>query len=105
MPGFDFHRQRPIDQFIVDFFCHELWLAVEIDGGCHETEEAQAKDKARQERLESLGVKFLRFRESDILRDVDGATDTIRQWIKANDAQCTTSLLLPPRSNQEKNVT
>jgi len=51
MLGYDFHRQKPLDQFVVDFFCHELNLAIEIDGGSHEADEAQEKDAARQERL------------------------------------------------------
>ncbi len=60
--GYDFHRQKPIDQFFVDFYCGELNLAVEIDGSSHETEDASEKDRARQKHLENLGVAFLRFK-------------------------------------------
>lgn len=84
MLGYDFHRQKPLDQFIVDFFCHELNLAIEIDGASHETNEAREKDAARQERLESLGVKFLRFKESDIRKNVHAVLETIEQWIRTN---------------------
>ena len=84
MLGYDFHRQKPIDQFIVDFFCNELNLAIEIDGGSHEGAEAQVKDAARQERLESLGVKFLRFKESDTRKNIRDVLDIIEQWIKTN---------------------
>lgn len=82
--GYDFHRQKPLDQFIVDFFCHELNLAIEIDGASHEADEAQEKDAARQERLESLGVKFLRFKESDIRKNMRSVLETIEQWIQMN---------------------
>ena len=82
--GYDFHRQKPLDQFIVDFFCNELNLAIEIDGASHETNEAQEKDSARQKRLESLGVKFLRFKESDVREDMRTVLDTIEQWIRMN---------------------
>ncbi len=84
MLGYDFHRQKPLDQFIVDFFCHELNLAIEIDGGSHEADGAQEKDAARQERLESLGVKFLRFKESDLRKDMRTVLETIEQWIRLN---------------------
>ncbi len=84
MLGYDFHRQKPLDQFIVDFFCHELNLAIEVDGGYHETDEVREKDAARQERLESLGVKFLRFKESDIRKNMRTVLETIEHWIKEN---------------------
>ena len=84
MLGYDFHRQKPLDQFIVDFFCHELSLAIEIDGASHEADEAQEKDAARQERLESLGVKFLRFKESDVRKNMRTVLDIIEHWIKTN---------------------
>ena len=84
MLNYDFHRQKPIDQFIVDFFCHELSLAIEIDAGSHDGEEAHEKDEARQKHLESLGVKFLRFKETDVRRNIRSIEDEIEEWIKAN---------------------
>jgi very-short-patch-repair endonuclease len=45
--GFDFDRQRPIDQFIVDFYCKKLRLAIEIDGASHDSENAQIADAER----------------------------------------------------------
>ncbi len=50
--GYDFHRQKPLDQYIVDFFCSELMLAIEIDGDSHDYKERE--DQRRQNRLESL---------------------------------------------------
>ncbi len=84
MLGYDFHRQKPIDRFIVDFYCNELKLAIEIDGGSHETDEAFEKDNARQEHLENLGIKFLRFRESDVCGNMRWVLDVIEDWIKTN---------------------
>jgi very-short-patch-repair endonuclease len=84
MLGYDFHRQKRLDQFIVDFYCHELNLAIEIDGGSHETDEAQEKDAARQEHLESLGVKFLRFKESDVRTAMRTVLEIIEHWIRVN---------------------
>jgi len=68
--GFDFDRQRCIDNYIVDFYCKELMLAIEIDGISHNHEEAFVKDEIRQNRLESLGVTFIRFTETDVKYDM-----------------------------------
>lgn len=84
MLGFDFHRQRPIDQFIVDFFCPVLHLAIEIDGSVHDMDEAVVKDKARQEHMENLGIKFLRFKENDVRNSMDAVLNIIEQWIREN---------------------
>jgi len=63
MCGYDFHRQKPLDNFIVDFFCHELMLAIEIDGYTHLLEEVQIKDMDKEKRLNELGVNVLRFHD------------------------------------------
>jgi very-short-patch-repair endonuclease len=68
--GFDFDRQRCIDNYIVDFYCKQLMLAIEIDGISHNNEEASVKDEVRQKRLESLGVRFIRFIESEMKYDM-----------------------------------
>jgi very-short-patch-repair endonuclease len=68
--GFDFDRQRCIDNYIVDFYCKELMLAIEIDGISHNNEEAFAKDEIRQKKLESLGVRFVRFSGGEVKTDM-----------------------------------
>jgi very-short-patch-repair endonuclease len=62
--GVEFHRQVPIDEYIVDFFCHELMLAIEIDGSTHHYN--FEKDDARQKKLESFGIKVIRFDDKDV---------------------------------------
>ena len=84
MLGFDFDRQRPIDQYIVDFYCKDLMLAVEIDGDSHDHEEIFIKDAERQKRLESLGVRFLRFDDVEVKRDMNNVLRTIEIWIEQN---------------------
>jgi very-short-patch-repair endonuclease len=68
--GFDFDRQRCIDNYIVDFYCKNLMLAIEIDGMYHDHEEAFLKDEIRQRNLENLGVKFIRFTEAEVKYDM-----------------------------------
>ena len=84
MLGFDFDRQRPIDQYIVDFYCKDLMLAIEIDGDSHDFEEAFTKDRERQKSLESLGVRFLRFDDLEVKRDMNNVLRTIEIWIERN---------------------
>jgi very-short-patch-repair endonuclease len=80
MCGYDFDRQRPIDNYIVDFYCKELHLAIEIDGWSHAVKGGH--DVARQKRLESLGVQFLRFTEQEVVTDVQSVADQIEMWIR-----------------------
>ena len=80
--GFDFHRQKPIDQYIVDFFCAELMLAVEIDGDSHKLKGPD--DEQRQARLEALGVRFLRFDDRVVKANIDAVVLAIDNWIEAH---------------------
>ncbi|MBU0559234.1 MAG: DUF559 domain-containing protein [Bacteroidetes bacterium] len=82
MCGFDFHRQKPIDKYIVDFFCSELMLAIEIDGISHLGKEKY--DAYRQKRLEELGVIFLRFDDNDVYYKLPEVIKTIEKWITKN---------------------
>jgi very-short-patch-repair endonuclease len=79
--GFDFDRQRFIDNYIVDFYCKDLMLAIEIDGMSHNNEEAFAKDEIRQQKLEGFGIQFLRFTESEIKNDILNVLRTLESKV------------------------
>ena len=64
-------RQRPIDNFIVDFYCAALRLVIEVDGESHATPEAQARDAERTAVLEGYGLQVVRFTNEQILRQFD----------------------------------
>ena len=81
MHGFDFDRQRSIDEYIVDFYCKDLMLAIEIDGCSHDSETASIKDKMRQQRMEDLGVRFLRFDDLEVKKDMANVILTIETWV------------------------
>jgi very-short-patch-repair endonuclease len=66
--GLKFRRQHSIDRFIVDFYCAEACLVIEIDGPAHAEPNADAD---RQHTLESLGLRVLRFSNDDVLSDPD----------------------------------
>ena len=80
MKGYDFHRQKPIDKYIVDFFCPKLKLIIEIDGEAHIYKGSE--DVKRQDRLESLGFHFLRFKDIDIKKNIKDVLASIENWIE-----------------------
>jgi very-short-patch-repair endonuclease len=67
--GLRFLRQRPIDNFIVDFFCPEIKLIIEIDGNSHYHKPEY--DFYRQERLKSLGFEVVRYTEGEVLQNLE----------------------------------
>ncbi len=81
--GYDFDRQKPIANYIVDFFCKDLQLAVEIDGITHEEERAIVKDAARQKELEAMGVNFIRIDAMLVINKEIAALKEIERWIEA----------------------
>ncbi len=70
-------RQRPIDRFIVDFYCAARKLVIEIDGDSHSSEEAEAYDKERTAVLEGYGLRVLRFHNPDVLHNFEGVCEKI----------------------------
>lgn len=82
--GYDFHRQKPIGHYVVDFFCPRLLLAIELDGSVHETDYAMLRDEVRQESTEEFGVIFLRFKNFEVEKNVDGVVKEIEEWIRRN---------------------
>ena len=81
--GYDFDRQRPIGNYIVDFFCKDLQLAIEVDGITHLDKNVIIKDFIRQDDIESYGVCFLRFEALLVVNKVEAAVREIRDWIVA----------------------
>ena len=79
--GYDFDRQRPIGNYIVDFYCKDLLLALEIDGITHQDERVMYKDKVRQLELEAMGVCFIRFDAMFCVNKVEAVVREIGRWI------------------------
>ena len=91
--GFRFRRQYSVGAFVIDFFCAELKLAVEIDGASHNGEEAQEYDLNRQAWIEQYGIQFLRFTNEQVHHDIesvlqviDTTTTKIRSTVNAHPA-------------------
>jgi very-short-patch-repair endonuclease len=75
--GYKFRRQYSVDQYVLDFYCPELKLAIEIDGDSHFMPGAQEQDKARQEHIEAFGIRFLRFTNEDVCKNIDGVCQAV----------------------------
>jgi very-short-patch-repair endonuclease len=69
--GKKFRRQHPLDIFIADFYCHEKKLIIELDGDIHETLEQKEYDEGRSFELEEKGFKILRFKNEEVLCNIE----------------------------------
>jgi len=81
MYGYDFHRQKPIGNYILDFFCQELMLGIEIDGYSHELLEVYNKDVKKEVELKKYGITTLRFSDYQVLRDMENVLRAIEFFI------------------------
>src|SRR3990172_1378095 len=87
MHGYDFHRQKPIDNYVVDFFCNQLHLAIEIDGLTHQVDEVYENDKRKEAKLNQLGIKVLRFQDDDVLNNIENVLLHIERYIQYSERQ------------------
>ena len=78
LEGRKFRRQVSIGSYVVDFYCPEEKLVVELDGDVHFNEEAIKYDKKRTEFLESLGLKVIRFENQDVLKNTEYVLSKIK---------------------------
>ena len=81
MYGYDFHRQKPIDNYILDFFCYELMLGIEVDGYSHQFLEVYNKDGIKEKRMSELGISVLRFSDDEVLNDMENVIRAIEFYI------------------------
>jgi very-short-patch-repair endonuclease len=75
--GCKFRRQHPVDQYILDFYCPELRLAIEIDGDSHFIGLAPVRDKEREQYLTRYGIRMLRFTNEDVRTNLDSVIQAI----------------------------
>ena len=80
--GVRFVRQKPIGNYIVDFYCKELRLAIELDGLSHHYEETMRKDEEKETYLNELGIEVLRFEDKEVLGDIDNVMAVLLDYIE-----------------------
>ena len=82
LEGYKFRRQQGIESYIVDFYCAELKLIIELDGGGHFDEGQIQKDKKRQRDLENWGYILLRYNNTEVMKNIEGLLEDIRRNLK-----------------------
>jgi len=101
--GYTFKRQRPILSYIVDFVCLDLKLIIEVDGITHTYESVSQDDLKRQNELESVGFKVLRFEDEDVLHHIDRVREQILEVMNnISESEQQTSPLFPFREGDIK---
>jgi very-short-patch-repair endonuclease len=81
--GLQFYRQKPLGQFIVDFYCPSARSVIELDGGQHYTDEGSSSDAFRDSALSDMGLHVLRFSNLHVLGNIDGVLDEIVRHLEA----------------------
>ena len=75
--GYKFRRQHPVGRFILEFYCHEERLAIELDGSGHCFDMQLVYDAVRTKELEGVGLIVLRFWNSDVLENLESVLESI----------------------------
>lgn len=83
LAGLKFRRQHPCPPYVLDFYCAELRLVVELDGGQHYDEAGLERDRLRTAYLQRRGLEVLRFSNLDVLQNLEGVLTELLRWIEA----------------------
>jgi very-short-patch-repair endonuclease len=103
--GVKFRRQHTVGQYTLDFYCAELKLAVEIDGGQHYEEAGCRHDEAREVALRAMGIRTLRYSNLDVLKEAEGVAEAIWDEIHRTTASdATPSPRLSPKGLGERSI-
>ena len=81
LKGYQFYRQKPLGNFIVDFYCPKGNLVIELDGGQHYSDEGKAKDNQRDNYLKGLGLRVLRFSDREVFENMSGVLEKIWNFL------------------------
>jgi len=77
LEGLKFRRQHPYVGYILDFYCHEKMLAIELDGGGHNEPGQERYDEERSSRLREAGIRVLRFWNNDVMHNLESVVEEI----------------------------
>src|SRR5688572_9377130 len=97
--GYKFRRQYSVGTYVVDFYCAELRLAIELDGDSHFQTGAQSRDREREAFIKSFGIDFLRFRNVEVFEQLSDVLDAIaREVLECSKPPCSPPLSKGGRS-------
>ncbi len=77
-----FRSQYSVAEFVIDFYCAELKLAIEIDGESHFIDGTQEYDRERQAFIEATGIQFIRFTNNDVYENLEGVLEIVRLKVR-----------------------
>ena len=83
LQGLKFRRQHGIGPYIVDFYCPEQSLVIEVDGDSHADADQVVKDKQRETYLQSLGLRVIRYINDDIVKNLDGVMEDLAERLSS----------------------
>jgi len=104
LEGCYFYRQKPIGEYIVDFYCPRAKLVVEVDGGQHFSNDGVEYDDIRDDYLQSAGLKVLRFSNADVMKNINGIVESVLENMEISEETPIEKIPLnPPFSKGETN--
>lgn len=81
LKGLMFSRQKPLGEYIADFYCHRAKLVIEVDGGHHFSADSTEYDRIRDEFMQSTGLMVLRFTNKEVMDNIEGVMEVIENQI------------------------
>ncbi len=84
LANYKFRRQHPVEPYVLDFYCHDKRLAIELDGGQHNTEQKRKTDETRIRFLSAQGIQVIRFWNDDVLQDTEAVLEAIWNVLHEN---------------------
>jgi very-short-patch-repair endonuclease len=87
--GLKFRRQHAFDDYILDFYCHKMKLAIEVDGAVHNDAEIAAYDMVRTKNLNDNGITVLRFTNDEVEKNSKAVIQKIKDWVNKNNSENT----------------
>jgi very-short-patch-repair endonuclease len=79
--GYKFRRQHSFGNYILDFYCPDRLLAIELDGSPHDTEQGFSKDREREEYLKAYSIEVIRFENKDVIKNLEGVLTEIQKHL------------------------
>jgi very-short-patch-repair endonuclease len=72
-----FSRQKPLGDYIADFYCHQAKMVIEVDGGQHYSADSMEYDRIRDEFIKNMGLTILRFTNTDVMNNIERVVEVI----------------------------
>jgi len=94
LDGFRFRRQYSVNEYVLDFYCSELKVGIEIDRENHERIELKEYDSEREEVIKLFGISILRFTNKEVIDHIDNVLEKIRDTVKSRSSAVTTTFPL-----------